>query len=49
MGLSSIVFKDEIINALIGFRILTGNNYMCSFYRQGKAAYFEILQGSYKF
>ena len=49
ISLSSTVFEDEIINSLIGFHAFTGNGYISSFYRKGKAACFKILQGSFKF
>ena len=49
MSLSSIIFEDEIINSLTGFHAFTGNNYISSFCRKGKAACFKILQGSSKF
>ena len=49
ISLSSFVFEDKIINSLIGFHAFTGNNYIISFYRKGKAAFFKILQGSSKF
>ena len=47
--LSSMIFVDEIINLLIRFHVFNRNNYMSSFYREGKEAYFKILQGSSKF
>ena len=37
--------EDEIVNSLTGFHAFTGNDYIRSFYRKGKAAYFKI-QGS---
>ena len=47
--LSIIIFEDEIIISFIRFHAFTGNNYISSFYRKGKAACFKILQGSSKF
>ena len=47
--LSSIIFEDEIIISFIRFHALTGNNYISSFNRKGKAACFKILQSSSKF
>ena len=47
--LSSIIFEDEIVISFIRFHALTGNNYISSFYRKGKAACFKILQSSSKF
>ena len=47
--LSSIIFEDEIINSLIRFHAFTGNDYISSFYRKGKAACFKILKGNSKF
>ena len=40
ISLSSIIFKHQIINSLIGFHVLTGNNYISSFCRKEKAACF---------
>ena len=45
---SSIIFDNEI-NSLIRFHAFTGNDYISSFYRKGKATSFKILQGSSKF
>ena len=45
--LSSIIFEDEI--NFVRFHAFTGNDYISSFYGKGKAACFEILQGSSKF
>ena len=47
--LSSIFLEDEIIKPLTGFHAFTGNNYISSFHRTGKAACFKIFQGSPKF
>ena len=47
--LSSIIFEDKIIKSFIRFHAFTGNNYISSFYRKGKATCFKILQGSSKF
>ena len=47
--LSSMIFVDEIINLLIRFHEFTRNDYISSFYRERKTAYFKTLQGSSKF
>jgi len=47
--LSSIDVEDTLIQALIGFHALTGNDFVSSFFRKGKKRCFEILEKKAKY
>ena len=47
--LKEIVLNTEVKKSLIGFHAFTGNDYVSSFYRKGKAACWKILEKNSKF
>ena len=47
--LSVLQFKDEILNVLIGFHSFTGNDFVSSFYREGKQTYWKVFVSGSKF
>ena len=47
--LNEINLNDEIKMSLIGFHAFTGNDYVSSFYRKGKAACLRVLEKNPKF
>ena len=49
MKLIDFNIETEILESLIGFHAFTGNDYISSFFRKGKAACFKILKGNSKF
>ena len=47
--LNEINLNDDIKNCLIGFHAFTGNDYISSFYRNGKAVCWKVLENNPKF
>ena len=47
--LNEINLNDDIKNCLIGFHAFTGNDYISSFYRKGKAVCWKVLENNPKF
>ena len=47
--LGVLQFKDEILNVLIGFHSFTGNDFVSSFYREGKQTYWKVFVSGSKF
>ena len=42
-------FKDELLDALIGFHSFRGNDYVSSFFRKGKQAWWKVFVSDSKF
>ena len=47
--LGALQFKDEILNALIGFHSFTGNDCVSSFFRKGKQACWKVFVSDFIF
>ena len=49
LKLSDIDLEENLIDSLIGFHALTGNDYVSSFFRKGKKKCFGVLEKKVKF